>query len=246
MVKLDRLWTPIQLTPRFVQQKTQEFIDSGKNVWNIAWLKTALLELSNNKCAYCECDITEESKYLEVEHFKCKSTFKNEVLVWDNLLPSCKRCNGKKGSHNVVIDPIINPCEDEPSTHLYMYNYRFKGKDQKGRDTIDVIGLNDTERLVKVRFDIGNSLEDTIDNVKEKLENYKQKSSTKNKNSLIKSIEDILRLCQKDRQYSATCSTVLHQDNDYKYIKSEMEKLELWSNEMEELHQNSLRLVLEK
>lgn len=246
MVKLDRIPPPPQLTPDFVQKKTEEYINSGKSVWNIDWLKTSLLELSNNKCAYCECDTTKESNYLEVEHFKCKKDFPQDVLKWDNLLPSCKRCNGKKGSHNVIEEPIVNPCEDEPSLHLYMYNYWFKGKDKKGRDTIGVIDLNDTERLVKVRFDIGNSLEQTIDDIKEKLENYKQKSSTKNKNSLIKSIEDILRLCQKDREYSATCSTVLHQDDDYRYIKSEMEKLELWSDEMEYMHQNSLRLVLEK
>ncbi|EON74840.1 hypothetical protein ADIS_4703 [Lunatimonas lonarensis] len=44
------------------------------------WLKESLLELSYGKCAYCECDLKEEAKYMEVEHFEDKANNPNKVL----------------------------------------------------------------------------------------------------------------------------------------------------------------------
>jgi len=89
MIKLDRVPKPVELTKKLQLKLTDEFKLTGKSVWNIGFIKTHLLRFSNNKCCYCEANIVEESKYLEVEHFHHKDTYKDEVLEWENLLPSC-------------------------------------------------------------------------------------------------------------------------------------------------------------
>lgn len=43
-----------------------------KSVWNNEHIKSALLLSSHGKCAYCECSLTSESNYMEVEHFEDK------------------------------------------------------------------------------------------------------------------------------------------------------------------------------
>ena len=96
MIKLERLNDPIKLTPAFVAAKTDEFKTMGASVWNIEWLKEALCALSHDKCAYCECSVKKESNYMEVDHFEDKSHNPDKVMQWDNLLPSCKHCNGHK------------------------------------------------------------------------------------------------------------------------------------------------------
>jgi hypothetical protein len=50
---------------------TAQYLATGTSVWNFDELKEALLWTSYGKCAYCECRLSEESKYVEVEHFFC-------------------------------------------------------------------------------------------------------------------------------------------------------------------------------
>ena len=152
MIKLERKFTPIFLTPNFVKTKTDEFLLKNTNVWNIPDLKKTLLELSYGKCAYCECDLEEESKYMEVEHFEDKKHNPNKVLEWENLLPSCKRCNGAKKNHDVKANPIINPFIDIPSENLVFRLYQIKGKTEKGIKTVETINLNHIIRAVNKRL----------------------------------------------------------------------------------------------
>lgn len=244
MIKLERDKTPTKLNPTFVSAQTAEFVANGTNVWNIDWLKEALLDLSYGKCAYCECDLKEEAKYMEVEHFEDKATNPKKVMEWDNLLPSCKRCNGSKSTHNVLIEPIVNPFIDTPSKHVTLRLYRFKSKDIKGRTTIDVVDLNNTERAVKKRFEVGEQLEKTIEKALERLELFEANSIVQRRNKLINIIEDTLLECQKNSIYSATCSTILHSSDIYLEIRQRMLKHGLWNNYLDELHNNSSLLVI--
>jgi 5-methylcytosine-specific restriction endonuclease McrA len=243
MIKLERTYTPIILTPSFVKLKTEEFKKNGTNVWNIPKLKEALINLGNGKCAYCQCDIKEESKYMEVEHFQDKDTYQDLVLNWDNLLPSCKRCNGSKSNHDVLNYPIINPFIDNPKTHLGLKLYRFKPKDKKGETTIDVVNLNHPERAVIKRFEVGEGLQVTLDLVKERLANYIKNSIIQRKNKLLNLFEALLKECQQDSIYSATCATILHLDDDYKHICDELKRLKLWTSEFEKLNNESKTLM---
>ncbi|GAA4440224.1 hypothetical protein GCM10023091_23540 [Ravibacter arvi] len=244
MIKIERNITPIQLTPTFVASQTAEFIANRTNVWNIDWLKESLLDLSNGKCAYCECDLKEESKYMEVEHFEDKDSNPNKVMEWDNLLPSCKRCNGSKSTHDVITDPIINPFINYPSTHLKFRLYRFKDKDTKGKSTIDVVDLNNTERAVKKRFEVGEALEKTIEKAMERLEGFEANKIIQRRNKLKNIVEDILLECQCDSIYTATCSTILHSNDTYSEIKTRMATHGLWDDHLDGLHNESVKYIL--
>jgi hypothetical protein len=243
MIKLERTYTPLLLTPSFVKLKTEEFKKDGKNVWNIPELKEALLDIGKGKCAYCQCDIKEESKYMEVEHFQDKDTYPDLVLNWDNLLPSCKRCNGSKSTHDVVKSPIINPFIDIPQNHLNLKLYRFRPKDIKGETTIDIVNLNHPERAVLKRFEVGEELQNLIELVKERLVNYVANPIIQRKNKLLNLFEELLKECQLTSIYSSTCATILHSDSDYKYICQELKRLKLWTIEFSELNNNSKALI---
>jgi hypothetical protein len=246
MIKLDRNITPALLNPDFVKTKTQEFKDTSNNVWNIDWIKECLLSLSHDKCAYCECDLKEESKYMEVEHFEDKDSYPDKVLDWDNLLPSCKRCNGSKSTHDVIAEPIINPFKEEPSIHIYFRLYRMKEKDTKGRKTIDVVNLNHYERAVQKRFEVGEALEKLIDIARERLELYVANNIIQRRNKLLNIVEDILKECQPNTIYSATCATVLHTNDTYGEIKKRLKELDLWNDEFEHLDSISNAVILLK
>ena len=90
-----------------VSALTAKFIADKTPVWKQAYIEAALLAMPYRKCAYCETLILDEAKYLEIEHFRNKDDFPTLVVDWANLLPSCKRCNLKKGTHNVEVDGMI-------------------------------------------------------------------------------------------------------------------------------------------
>lgn len=245
MIKLTRLNPPAKLTPDFVQAKTEEYKRTGKSVWNIDWLKEGLMELSHGKCAYCECDLTKESNYMEVEHFEDKHHNADKVMVWDNLLPSCKHCNGHKSDHDVIAEPIVNPFVDDPRDHLYLQNYRYKPKGDIGKTTIDVLELNNGERkMVDTRFEIGNSIEELLMAIQEKYEKYKNNQNARNRNKLTSPIHEMLRLCQPVSEYAATCATVLHSSADYSALKANLKQNGLWSPEMERMDSESRKICL--
>jgi len=244
MIKLERRNPPENLNQEFIETKKTEFITYGKSVWNISWLKDSLLDLSYSKCAYCECYLMEESKFMEVDHFENKDKYPDRVMDWDNLLPSCKRCNGNKNDHDVLIDPIINPFIDNPSTHLSLKFYRFNYKDSKGRNTIEALGLNDTEMITNKRYEVGTRLLETMEIAIERLEQFEKNKTILRKNKLLGTVKGILKECQKNSNYSATCSTVLHSSQGYLDLRDRMLFNEIWDDELVELHDNSIILVL--
>lgn len=244
MIKLERLYTPIKLTPNFVAAQTAVFKSTGETVWNLDWLKESLTNLSHNKCCYCECDIKEESKYMEVEHFEDKNHYPSKVLDWENLLPACKRCNGSKSDHDVIKYPIVNPFTMEPSKYLQFKLFRIKKRNTIGQNTIDAVNLNHVERAVNKRFEVGQGLEELIVTALDRLVLYNENNLTVRKNKLYNIVERILNECQPNSIYSATCSTVLHSNEDYNQIRSEMMTLKLWNPTFELLHLSSKKIAL--
>ncbi|MGB1253941.1 MAG: HNH endonuclease [Candidatus Promineifilaceae bacterium] len=244
MIKLKRGQKPSHLTDAYVAQKTADFKAQGTRVWDDQNIKKALLKSSNDKCAFCECKIDEESKYLEVEHFKYKKQHPDDVLEWENLLPSCKRCNGKKHTHDVVLEPIINPFIDNPATHIKLHYYRLKYKTTKGKITISTLGLNDTRKVTRKRFEVGEQLQRNLDMIQDRLESYKENPITRRKNKLVGCMHDTLQEAMPCEAYSATVATVLHNDSEYEEIKKELIRLELWSVELQNMDRISSDLVL--
>lgn len=247
MIKLDRPSKPKELTHDVQASLTNKFKESGISVWSKEYIKKALVEMSSNKCAFCEALLGEESKYLEVEHFHHKDLYKDEVVDWDNLLPSCRRCNGKKGTHDTKLEPIINPCTSDPKLHLkLLMNYRLKHKDDIGKISIILLNLNDQDRLVKKRFEIGNALIDKIEEYIELIDDVTSgvQTSTRRKRKIINGMEAILRNGLKDKEYSATYSTVLIQSDEFNELKEKMILTDLWMQEHEDLESQIQSYIL--
>jgi len=244
MIKLERKYTPIRLNPILVSTLTDKFKKEGTNVWNVDWLKKSLLSLSYGKCSYCECNITEESKYMEVEHFEDKDNNPDKVLEWNNLLPSCKRCNGSKSTHDVIASPIINPFVIDPKQHLYLSWYRFKEKDLLGKATIEVVNLNHAERAIQKRFEVGEGLEELIDIAATRLTSYVDKQIIQRKNKLVNIVEEILKECIPESIYAGTCATVLHKSIEFNLTMKKMKSIGLWTSENENLFQKSKAIQL--
>ena len=244
MVKLERNYTPIFFSPKNVAILTADFKNNNTSVWQEDEVKTPLLALSKRKCAYCEIKLNEKSTYLEVEHFKDKSTYPDDVIKWENLLPSCKRCNVHKSTHDVVQEPIINPCDITPSQHLFLKNYRIKGKTELGKMTISVLSLNDYEHLVMPRCEVGAILEDKLENALEYIEEYAEKPHHARKRKIIGLIRGILKECQGTAIFSAISSTKVHSSDEYQKLHAGMLHLKLWEDSLETLHEQSKRIQL--
>lgn len=245
MIRLKRYFTPIKLNPSFVKDKTDEYKRTSKAVWNIDWLKESLLHLSSYKCAYCECSLKEESNYMEVDHFEDKNHNPHKVMLWENLIPSCKKCNGAKSDHDVITEPIINPFLDVPKDEIYFRLYHLKGKTAKGKNTEDVVNINHPTRAVIKRFEVGEGLNKLLEQAKDRLVNYNSNKIVRRKNKFLNIVEDILNECQPESIYSANCATILHSSLLYLEIKEYLKNENLWSEEMEQLHKRSLETVLE-
>lgn len=237
MIKLNRGSKPKELTKSIQNSLTVKYKTDGTSVWRETFITEGLLFYSNNKCAYCECDITEESKYLEVEHFHHKDNYPNEVVEWDNLLPSCKKCNGTKGVHDTYIEPIINPCDQDPRDYLSLVNYRLKGKNNFGKLTISVLDLNNQDRHCKKRFEIGNVTHQKLEDFLDLIEEYAtgKSISTRRKNRIINGVKDLLRLALPTATYSATTSSIILNSDDFTEIKMKMKKSSLWDDELDQL-----------
>ncbi|PEA89155.1 HNH endonuclease [Bacillus thuringiensis] len=237
MIHIQRPACPKKLTKEVKNNLTHEFINSKKSVWGQTYIKKALLEMSYSKCAYCECKLDKESMYMEVEHFLPKNIYPRHVVEWKNLLPSCKRCNVKKGVHDPNEESIVNPAEDIPIEHLTMSNFRIKGKNEKGKNTVSVLHLNESDRIYLMRVNVGNKAIDTIENLLRRAENIESKKDTsvENRNAVKNGALQLLKEAQKDAEYAATVSTMLFTTDDFFELKETMVRLNLWQDDHQEL-----------
>ncbi len=245
MIKLLRKETPLFLSDEKVDELTNIFKETGKSVWNNDHIKDPLLASSYGKCAYCESPLTTESNYMEVEHFEDKKNNPDKVVIWENLLPSCKKCNGAKGTHDVLTEPIINPYTDDPREHLALRLYRLKGKTEKGNCTIDVTNLNHSDRLVLSRFMIGEKVSELVETALERFELYRKNKVTRTRNRVIGVVDGLLRECQPNADYSASTATILLTDSRFLKLVECMKTESIWNEELEDHMQLALSIVLD-
>lgn len=162
MIRLFRPTRPIELTEKKIEEFTKKYIETGNAVWKKAFIIKPLLQMTHNKCAYCECKLDIQGKSVTIDHFHCKSLYPEEVVSWDNLLPSCVHCNTNKGKLDTKEYHIIDPSKDNPKDYLYLSHYMIRSKDNsltsKGRRTVDELQLNHRERLVWARIEIADNL----------------------------------------------------------------------------------------
>lgn len=241
MIRIQRCKKPDELTDEKIEELTNEYKEKGTAVWRKNYIRQALYKMSNGKCCFCEVALGEEGKFMQVEHFHHKDKYQNEVVVWENLLPSCNRCNANKGTHDTYSEPILNPTVDDPKEHLYFQNYRYKGKDLIGKRTISVLYLNDTDGLVNPRYRIGNAVQEKIEEIYDRVAQFDEGTniSTNNRNKIINGVKDILREAQPSEEYSALVATIILNDENYFNLKSIMSKNGLWDSEIERLEDSA-------
>ena len=244
LIKLNRGVRPDKLTDNLVVQLTDDFKNNtGLRVWDKSFIKNALLNFSYGKCCYCETKLREESKYCTVDHYHHKNKYPDEVVAWDNLLPVCSRCNSKKGTHDTYVMPIIDPTKHDPKQYLFLYNYRYKSRDNDinsiGWATIDVLGLNDSQTMVYPRINIGEAVQTKLADLIDRIHRYSEdESDVRESNKIISTITDILKLALPVKEYSAVTASAILGDVNYIRIKDRMAELDLWNEELVQLEDN--------
>lgn len=239
MIKLERVACPTELTHQKQAELTQEFkLDSSKRVWDKDYIKDALRTMSYYKCCFCEVNVSEESKYMEVEHFECKSVYPDKVVLWSNLLPACRRCNAQKGTYDVADGALIDPTAVEPKLHIFMRdNYRFRHRDNLGETTVEELYLNDSERLVYPRFKIGEKINNAISIIERDFEKLAIEPASRRKQNIVKrSIAALLHEAAPTTEFSATAATCIVKSVEFNKIRRGLETLGLWDADLERAH----------
>ena len=246
MIKLSLIAKPTELTDEVEAQLTEEFKRSGKEVWKKPYIADALLQMTHNKCAYSEQLLNQESAYMEIDHFRCKDQYPDEVVHWGNLLPSCKKCNTTKGSHDVGMEPIVNPLVDNPKDFLYIEAFRYYSRNHnaKGQSTIGVLALNDRLHFTEPRSRIGFHVVDDIETLFEKL---KSDDTDRKRRNTISKIKSTLEGCGPEYEYSAVISTyILYECDTYKEMESYLVEHRLWDDEFQAIKDKMLSVAMPK
>jgi uncharacterized protein (TIGR02646 family) len=238
MIKLTPVPAPEELTPAVVKELTEQFKANKKTaVWRQEYIKTALLKMTNSKCCYCECEVNLEGCFVHVEHFHPKGLYENEVVQWDNLLPSCGRCNTNKGTLDTQKSPIIHPVKNDPKQYLEVKQFYFYHKDELGEFTIEKLDLND-ENLSIPRFKLARGvIKDLNDLIKEITLYLSTKVNFNEKEIAILSrkLRGVMQLGTKERKYSAVISSTILANSDYQKIKQIFIENYVWNDEFIEL-----------
>lgn len=157
-----------------------------RTIYSHSTVREQLLACQHEKCCYCEKGWEHVH---EVEHFRPKSAVRQSrgerterpgyywlVYEWSNLLMACRHCNGRKGSIFPLREPdnrarshqeeienenplLLRPDREHPTDHLTFRENVVVGKTDRGRRTIEVLGLN-REALKRDRRERYEALED--------------------------------------------------------------------------------------
>jgi hypothetical protein len=217
-----------------------------KAVWNTKYIRDALLVMTHGKCAYSEVLLQGRGAYWDVEHFKCKDLYPGSVVEWGNLLPACEFCNcSAKREHDVVAVPIVNPIKDRPGEHLYVCSGRFFPNDDKGKNTIEVLRLNDEVNLLCSRFKVCQYCEERLLDCK-----YWMRKCVEPEDycKVARLFTAVLRGGLPDQEYSATVATFLmcEQRDLVEEIEQQLGEWKLWDEEMESTKAILLKNALPK
>ena len=103
-------------------------------------IKAAIVSDTHDKCAYCESKLG-HSQHGDIEHILPKSKRTDLIVTWDNLTLVCRICNAKKSDYYDTSQPLVDPYNDSPETHLGFYGPVPFPHDTRGELTIRKLGL---------------------------------------------------------------------------------------------------------
>lgn len=180
-------------------------------------IKDLLIPTEDTKCAFCE-SFPNESGFVEVEHFLPKSIYPDKAYSWENLLPSCKRCNLQKLSLDTGIFPIVKPDIDNPEDYFTYDNIKMVVKvdsldEEKAARTIDRLKLNQ-HRLIKPRSELLVSLvtfeSDLEDALKKLSTSVRISKKSRIKSNILESLDQIDELKKKNSKFSGFCRNYIN------------------------------------
>lgn len=187
-------------------------------------IKNVLFQSSLQKCAFCETK-PGESGNIEVEHFSPKSIYPELAFKWENFLPACRKCNGRKDDHDTGNEPIVNPYDVNPEDIFHYNDIRITANDdheEVGERTIRICGLNSV-RLMKPRADIlvglhgfSQSLDDAIKDYEEAETDIKRRNRKRNIREAVEAIEV---LANPSERFSGFCKEYLQKCAPYHEAK---------------------------
>ncbi|EGT5655769.1 HNH endonuclease [Citrobacter braakii] len=234
MIKLNRGVPPEYLDEEKISSLTARYNETGKSVWLRKGITIPLKKTSNGKCAYCEKKVDGNGSYMEVDHYRCKDQRPDLVVQWENLVPSCKQCNTKKGKFDVDAHHIVNPYIDEPCDHFIYSSLRVVGVTDKGKETVELFGYNlkDVDSRISrmmILEKIDSELENGINYYTMYLSNGVARFLTRAKNIL----SGILSLCQPDSEYSAITSTLLLLNPNFIILMNHLKTYNVWDGNLD-------------
>lgn len=240
MIKLTLPKKPLKLTVEKENQLIKEFIDSNKKkvVWKYKFLYEPVRLSSFSKCCYSEIYLNTKSTYLEIEHFCHKDAYPKQVVEWGNLLPSCKKCNGTKGTTDTKKIALINPYIDDPKEHLYFEYFRLYPKkgSLKGKNTIQNTALNDLKHFVEPRikqtFLFSTQLNNFYINFIQ--DNELISFTIQKRNIKINQLKGVLSDINRKKEFSACIATTVFDSTDYQKIKDYLKLNNFWDQEFQD------------
>ena len=182
--------------------------------------------------------------FLEVEHFRWKDRYKDEVLTWTNLLPACKRCNSRKSDHDVVANPIVDPTAEEPKTHLKLRGYRFDHRTPKGKETIEALGFHLDLKLMTDRFKLGTKASNDLDELASRLPMPGTSADAKFAATIRRRFTALLERGQRTEKYAATVATVLLSESNFSSAKSFLQSTGQWNQRLIDLENELTEIAL--
>jgi uncharacterized protein (TIGR02646 family) len=185
-----------------------------------------LFQSSHDKCAYCECNPT-EGGYIEIDHFKPKSLYHENVFDWDNLLPACGRCNRAKLDHDTVKEEIVNPYKLDPEEIFYFDGELIQAKQgvnfDMGLKTINVCKLN-RATLTKPRLVVYRELQAFIAAMEKTLDQFTAAAVKEEKKALLADLYDSIAIIDHfkipNNRYAGFCRYLLNHCDSYRKVKT--------------------------
>lgn len=239
MIKIVRSSAPALLTSAFIADGVARFCRDGSPVWHHDEIREKLFAMSQGKCAYCELPLGQGAAYLEVEHFFAKKHHPHRVLDWDNLLPACRRCNGRKGDWDVAPagQMVVDPTSSSPQEHIRLDEaYRPVGLTKEGETTVLEIDLDDILRLGVQRYTLGETFKRKLEELSDLYASLPGEASAIKRRSVVRKVKEALEKCHNDQPLSAVVSTVLMRSRAYEELRGLMIAAGDWDAQLEDSH----------
>lgn len=157
MIKLEKNDKPQVLIDN-EENWTQELVEADQNGEDLSShkkrryahpeIRSALVEETYEKCAYCESKLTHIVAG-DIEHITPKSKRINLTYSWPNLTLACPKCNNAKNDYYDEDEALVDPYNYEPNIEFDSsgtYIFEKRGRYTAGL-TINILKLNRPELM---------------------------------------------------------------------------------------------------